>query len=111
MTKLAVLAVGAVMFVLLAALLWYLAGRFERAGEKVTDPGFRWEVGEQSADGRCVVVLERLETRPQGVAHVLESREVGSVESGDPEYDARVGDLLALARDRARLLNDQARRR
>ena len=39
MTKLAVLAVGVVMFVLLAALLWYLAGRFERAGFDGRGPG------------------------------------------------------------------------
>ncbi len=110
MTRLAVLAVGVVMFVLLAALLWWLAMRFERAGERVREPDFRWEVAEQTAAGRAVVVIERIEVRPQGVAHVLESREVGSVDAADPAYDELVGDLMTLARDRARLLNDQARR-
>jgi hypothetical protein len=110
MTRLAVLAVGVVMFVLLAALLWWLAMRFERAGERVRAPDFQWEVAERTSGGRSVVVIERVEVRPQGVAQVLESREVGSVEEADPEYDELVGDLMTLARDRARLLNDQERR-
>lgn len=105
MTKVVVLVVGLVMFGLLAALLWYLANRFERAGEQVPDSV--WRAGEVAGDDGLHVVIERVTTG--GAAQVLETRELGVVRADDPDRVARSEDLRTLASDRARLLNDQAR--
>ena len=61
MTELILLGGGLVLFGLLAALLWYLANRFERAGERAAaaQPEARWTVAEHSMDGRTTVVVER----------------------------------------------------
>lgn len=113
MTRLAVLAVGVVMFGLLAALIWWLALRFERAGDRVVEPAFRWQVAERTADGRSVVVVERVEVGAggaTGAAQVVESRDVGAVDLEAADHAERLADLRTLGADRARLLNAQAGR-
>jgi predicted lipid-binding transport protein (Tim44 family) len=100
-----------VLFLLLGALLWWLAGRFERASANRPAPEAPWVAASHPAGGRTVVVVERAapgaEQGKQG-STALESREVGGIDDGDPAYDERLADLMTLARDRARLLNDQA---
>jgi hypothetical protein len=122
-TKVVVLLIGLAMFALLAGLLWYLANRFERAGER--RPDSLWRAGELDGEDGLHVVIERVTSGPTrggtgggtgagiggtgGPAEVLESRELGVVPADDPDRAARLEDLRTLARDRARLLNDQAR--
>jgi hypothetical protein len=104
-TRVLVLLIGLAMLAVLAGLLWFLATRFERAGEQV--PASVWRAGEVAGDDGLHVVIERVTaTEPP---EVLESRELGVVPTADPDRAARLEDLRTLARDRARLLNDQAR--
>jgi hypothetical protein len=104
-TKVVVVLIGLAMFALVAGLLWYLANRFERAGERLPDSV--WRAGEVAGDDGLHVVIERVRTG--GTLEVLESRELGAVPDDDPDRAARLEDLRTLASDRARLLNDQAR--
>jgi hypothetical protein len=97
-----------VLFLLLGALLWWLAGRFDRAGANRSTPEAPWVAASHSAGGRTVVVVERAAPGIEQGGTVLESREVGGIDDGDPAYDERLLDLMTLAGDRARLLNDLA---
>ena len=106
MTKVVVLLIGLAMFAVLAGVLWYLANRFERAAERVPDS--LWRPGEVAGEDGVRVVIERVTTG--ATPRVLEARELGVVPAVDPDRAARLEDLRTLAVDRARLLNDQARR-
>lgn len=108
MAKLLVLVVGLVMFGLVAGLIWYLANRFERAGDAAAGPASTWRPGEFEADdGRHVVVEHVTLAEP---ARTLETRDVGVVDPLAPDRMERLADLRTLAQDRARTLNAQARR-
>ena len=76
------------------AIIWCIARLGLRAGEVAGDDGLH-------------VVIERVTTGP--APEVLESRELGVLPAVDPERAARLADLRTLARDRAALLNHQAR--
>jgi hypothetical protein len=107
--KLVVLVVGLVMFGLVAGLIWYLATRFERAGGRVVERTWVWRAGESpQPDSGVRVVVERVTTTEP--PEVLETRDVGVVEAGSSDAQERLADLRALAQDRARTLNAQARR-
>jgi hypothetical protein len=108
MGKVVVLVVGLVMFGVLAALLWYLGNRFERAGVRAAARASLWRPGEVERPDGVHVVIEQVSTSEP--VQVLETREVGLVVSGAADRPGRLADLRALARDRARLLNDQAAR-
>lgn len=109
MAKVVVLVVGLVMFGLVAGLIWYLATRFERAGARVVERSWVWRAGESlQLDSAVHVVVERVTTNDP--AEVLETRDVGVVEAGSADANERLADLRALAQDRARTLNAQARR-
>ena len=116
MAKLVVLLVGLTMFAAVAALVWYLANRFERAETRQVVPASRWRPGEwERADGVHIVV-ERVASNATGEGDagggdVLETREVGVVAAGADDAADRLADLRELAADRARMFNDQARRR
>ncbi len=99
-----------VLFLLLGALLWWLASRYDRVSENRTTREAPWVAANHSSGGRTVVVVERVALGAEQERTVLESREVGGIDDGDLAYDERLVDLMTLARDRARLLNDQARR-
>ena len=108
MAKVVVLVVGLAMFGAIAAVIWFFAGRFERADARAAARPWVWRAGEATGpDGTVRVLVERVSTT-EG-REVLESREVGTAGAG-PEEAERLADLRALARDRARTLNDQARR-
>ena len=109
MAKLLVLVIGVAMFAAIALLIWFLANRFERAGERQAAPASLWRpVESESADGRRVE-LEHVTTAEP--AEVLETRPVGVVAPDEADGAARLADLRELAQDRARTLNAQARRR
>lgn len=109
MAKVVVLVVGLVMFGLVAGLIWYLATRFERAGARVLERAWVWRAGESlQPDGGLRVVVERVTTTEP--PEVVETRDVGVVEAGTGDAPDRLADLRALAQDRARTLNAQARR-
>lgn len=107
MVKVVVLLVGLAMFAVVAGVIWYFAGRFERADARETARAWVWRAGESTGPDGVRVVVERVSSADPG--EVLESREVG-VADASPEGLERLADLRALARDRARTLNDQAKR-
>jgi hypothetical protein len=106
--KVLVLVVGLVMFGLVAALIWYLANRFERAEERGAVRVSTWRPREFEAAGGRHVVIEHVTLSDP--AELLETREVGVVEAGSDDAAERLADLRMLAQDRARTLNAQAKR-
>ena len=109
MTRVVVLLIFVASFAALAALLWFLANRFERAGDRVSVPPWRWRAASQPEPSGTRVVIERVGAGSSpGSGEVLETREIGVAAATDPEQVARLADLVLLAEDRARLLNQQA---
>lgn len=92
--------VALLVFLVLAALAFNLIIRSGRRRELRAEQHPVWRIEELSSDGVTHVYLRKIVRFPSGRDEVVDSREVGSVNDNDNEYDDKLLTLRATAQQR-----------